>query len=308
MTGQPVPLRRGDRVRLVAASSALDDLERLQNGIAVLEGWGLEVEAHPAPLRRWGYLAGTDRERRGDLLGGSPGLEPGGEPAALLACMRGGWGAARLLEQPLALPAGWLLGFSDVTSLLWAQLARGLGGAIHGPLVTSLATEPEWSCQRLRDLLFGHPLADLQGVGWSGGTASGPLLAGNLTVATHLLGTGHWPDLRGAILVLEDVGEAPYRLDRLLTHWRLCGALQQLAGIGLGRFTDCDDSDGEPGDTRGEPAGRFTAEQVLRDRTADLGIPVVAGLPVGHGPGNAALPLGVRARLDGQRGLLQILG
>ena len=312
--GQPAPLRRGDRVRLVAASSALDDLERLQNGIAVLEGWGLEVLAHPEPLRRWGYLAGADRERRGDLLPSAPG-EPGLAPAAagtdqpsLLACIRGGWGAARLLEQPLELPAGWLLGFSDVTSLLWAMASRGLGGAIHGPLVTSLATEPEWSRERLRDLLFGLPLADLQGVGWSGGTATGPLLAGNLTVATHLLGTRHLPHLQGAILVLEDVGEAPYRLDRLLTHWRLCGALQQLAGIGLGRFTGCDDPDGEPGEAGPEPARRFTAEQVLRDRTADLGIPVVAGLPVGHEPGNAALPLGVRARLDGQRGLLQILG
>ena len=311
--GQPAPLRRGDRVRLVAASSALDDLERLQNGIAVLEGWGLEVLAHPEPLRRWGYLAGADRERRGDLLPSAPG-EPGLAPAAagtdqpsLLACIRGGWGAARLLEQPLELPAGWLLGFSDVTSLLWAMASRGLGGAIHGPLVTSLATEPEWSRERLRDLLFGHPLADLQGVGWSGGSATGQLVAGNLTVATHLLGTSHWPDLNGAILILEDVGEAPYRLDRLLTHWRLCGALQQLAGIGLGRFTGCDEPDGEPGDTSAEPARRFTAEQVLRDRTADLGIPVVAGLPVGHEPGNAALPLGVRARLDGQRGLLQIL-
>ena len=312
---QPAPLRPGDRVRLVAASSALDDLERLQGGIAVLEGWGLAVEAHPAPLRRWGYLAGADRERRGDLLASSPdgsalaraGAGAGADQAALLACIRGGWGAARLLEQPLALPPSWLLGFSDVTSLLWAQLARGLGGAIHGPLVTSLATEPEWSRQRLRDLLFGHPLADLQGVGWSGGSATGPLVAGNLTVATHLLGTSHWPDLNGAILILEDVGEAPYRLDRLLTHWRLCGALQQLAGIGLGRFTGCDEPDGEPGDTSAEPARRFTAEQVLRDRTADLGIPVVAGLPVGHEPGNAALPLGVRARLDGQRGLLQIL-
>lgn len=140
------------------------------------------------------------------------------------------------------------------------------------------------------------------GVGWSGGTATGPLLAGNLTVATHLLGTRHLPHLQGAILVLEDVGEAPYRLDRLLTHWRLCGALQQLAGIGLGRFTGCDDPDGEPGEAGSEPARRFTAEQVLRDRTADLGIPVVARLPVGHEPGNAALPLGVRARLDGQRG------
>ena len=306
-------------MRLVAASSALEDLERLQNGIAVLEGWGLAVEAHPAPLRRWGYLAGADRERRGDLLASSPdgsalartgggaGAGAGADQAALLACIRGGWGAARLLEQPLALPPSWLLGFSDVTSLLWAQLARGLGGAIHGPLVTSLATEPEWSRERLRDLLFGLPLADLQGVGWSGGTATGPLLAGNLTVATHLLGTRHLPHLQGAILVLEDVGEAPYRLDRLLTHWRLCGALQQLAGIGLGRFTGCDDPDGEPGEAGPEPARRFTAEQVLRDRTADLGIPVVAGLPVGHELGNAALPLGVRARLDGQRGLLQIL-
>ena len=316
---QPAPLRPGDRVRLVAASSALEGLERLEKGIAVLEGWGLAVEAHPAPLRRWGYLAGADRERRGDLLASSPdgsalartgggaGAGAGADQAALLACIRGGWGAARLLEQPLALPPSWLLGFSDVTSLLWAQLARGLGGAIHGPLVTSLATEPEWSRQRLRDLLFGHPLADLQGVGWSGGSATGQLVAGNLTVATHLLGTSHWPDLNGAILILEDVGEAPYRLDRLLTHWRLCGALQQLAGIGLGRFTGCDEPDGEPGDTSAEPARRFTAEQVLRDRTADLGIPVVAGLPVGHEPGNAALPLGVRARLDGQRGLLQIL-
>ena len=317
---QPAPLRPGDRVRLVAASSALEGLERLEKGIAVLEGWGLAVEAHPAPLRRWGYLAGADRERRGDLLASSPdgsalartgggaGAGAGADQAALLACIRGGWGAARLLEQPLALPPSWLLGFSDVTSLLWAQLARGLGGAIHGPLVTSLATEPEWSCQRLRDLLFGHPLADLQGIGWCGGSATGPLLAGNLTVATHLLGTRHLPPLQGAILILEDVGEAPYRLDRLLTHWRLCGALQQLAGIGLGRFTACDDPDGEPGDGSREPARRFTAEQVLRDRTADLGIPVVAGLPVGHEPGNAALPLGVRARLDGQRGLLQILG
>ena len=310
---QPAPLRPGDRVRLVAASSALDDLERLQRGIAVLEGWGLVVEAHPAPLRRWGYLAGADLERRGDLVGSPPegagmaGADPGGDQPALLACIRGGWGAARLLEQPLAVPAGWLLGFSDVTSLLWSQLARGLGGAIHGPLVTSLAGEPEWSRQRLRDLLFGHALADLQGEGWSGGSASGPLLAGNLTVATHLLGTAHLPDLKGAILVLEDVGEAPYRLDRLLTHWRLGGALQQLAGIGLGRFTGCDDPDGAPGEGSPDPARRFTVEQVLRDRTADLGIPVVAGLPVGHEPGNAALPLGVRARLDGQRGLLQIL-
>ncbi len=401
----PEPLRPGDRVQLAAASSALlgdDALARLEAGIAVLEDWGLEVEHAPLHGRHWGYLAGRDGERRGDLTPGRSG--PEGNAPALVACVRGGWGAARLLEEPLALPCRWLLGFSDVTSLLWAQLAQGQGGAIHGPLLTTLAAEPAWSQERLRALLFGEPLADLHGESWGGGCAEGPLLAANLTVATHLLGTPHLPELRGAILVLEDVGEAPYRIERMLTHWRLCGALQQLAGIGLGQFSDCDDADrderdrdevegdwGEacesdrtdetvagggpakqpksicetpretPNDT--EPAAapthpatttgghgcetaretpretacettlktalatasgsrapspgrhrqssqtrqqRFSLEQVLRERTADLGIPVVSNLPVGHVAGNAALPLGAWARLDGPQGRLQI--
>jgi muramoyltetrapeptide carboxypeptidase len=304
----PPALRGGDRVAPVAASSALADpqgLERLEAGIALLESWGLEVQRQPVHERRWGYLAGRDGQRRGDLEGA------GRRGADLLACLRGGWGAARLLERPLELAPRWLLGFSDVTSLLWAQLAQGHGGAIHGPLLTTLAAEPRWSQERLRALLFGEALPALGGVGWTGGVAEGPLLAGNLTVATHLLGTPHLPELRGAILVLEDVGEAPYRLDRLLTHWRLSGALTQLAGIGLGRFTDCDDSgcdDSSCDDSAcddPDPA-HFTVEEVLRERTADLGIPVLAQLPVGHEPGNAALPLGAWARLDADGGRLEL--
>ena len=288
----PPPLRAGDRVRLVAASSALDDSDALAEGAALLERWGLRVEQPFAPGRRWGYLAGEDHQRRADLA----------EPAPLLACVRGGWGAARLLERDLPLSEGWLLGFSDVTSLLWARQAKGIGGGIHGPLVTSLASEPDWSRQRLRDLLFGEPLPPLQGEPWRGGVAEGPLLVANLTVATHLLGTPFLPPLAGAVLVLEDVGEAPYRIERLLTHWRLCGALQQLAGLGFGSFAGCEDP------AAGEsPGRRFSLEQVLRERSADLGIPVVGALPVGHDPGNAALPLGCRARLDGASGLLSLL-
>jgi muramoyltetrapeptide carboxypeptidase len=127
----------------------------------------------------------------------------------------------------------------------------------------------------------------------------------NLTVATHLLGTRHLPELRGAILVLEEVGEVPYRIDRLLTHWRLCGALGQLAGLAFGSFLGCE----EPEEASGsEPDGsdRFRLEEVLRERSLDLGIPVVAELPVGHAPGNAALPLGAWARLDGNRGCLEV--
>ena len=294
---QPAPLQPGDRVQMVAASSALIGdaaLARLAAGISVLEGWGLEVKRPPLVGRSWGYLAGRDQERRGDLEAAAR------RGADLLACMRGGWGAARLLEQPLALPCRWLLGFSDVTSLLWAQLAQGQGGAIHGPLLTTLGAEPAWSQERLRAVLFGDPLAPLQGEGWVGGSAKGPLLAANLTVATHLLGTPHLPDLRGAILVLEDVGEAPYRIERMLTHWRLCGALQQLGGIGLGAFSDCD------GNSEAASSDCFSLEQVLRERTADLGMPVVAGLPVGHVAGNAALPLGAMAELDGESGQLRM--
>ena len=285
-------LQAGDRVGVVAASSAFRDPEPLEQGLSLLRSWGLKAEAGSIPQRRWGYLAGSDQERVADLQ-----RQP---HPPLLACARGGWGAARLLEQPILWQQGWLLGFSDVTALLLARQSAGFDGGIHGPLLSTLAAEPDWSQQRLRTLLFGGSIPDLQGSGWVDGIAEGPLITANLTVASHLLGSAHMPDLDGAILVLEDVGEQPYRLDRMLTHWRLTGVLQRLAGLGFGRFSDCDDDDNlQEG---------FSATEVLQERSCDLGIPVIADLPVGHGAeGNAALPIGRKARLDGQRGLLSLL-
>ncbi|WP_010318002.1 LD-carboxypeptidase [Synechococcus sp. CB0205] len=291
----PRPLQAGDRVQLAAASSALqgDAISRLEAGIVVLERWGLEVEPHRNLQRHWGYYAGTDPERLEDLQPNAP----------LVACMRGGWGSARLLERPLAAEEHWLLGFSDVTSLLWARQAAGLPGGIHGPMVTTLGAEPEWSQERLRALLFGEALPPLQGTVWNLGQAEGPCLAGNLTVATHLLGTPHLPDLSGAILLFEDIGEAPYRIDRMLSHWRLSGALQQIAGLGFGSFSDCE---GDEDDAR-DPQHSFGLQAVLQERCGDLGIPVIADLPFGHRCGNAAIPIGRRARLDGERGQLLLL-
>ena len=297
MNARPWPrsLQAGDRVQLAAASSALqgDAISRLEAGIAVLELWGLEVEPHRNLQRHWGYYAGTDPERLEDLQPNAP----------LVACIRGGWGSARLLERPLAEERHWLLGFSDVTSLLWARQAAGLPGGIHGPMVTTLGAEPEWSQERLRALLFGEDLPPLQGTVWSPGQAEGPCLAGNLTVATHLLGTPHLPDLSGAILLFEDIGEAPYRIDRMLSHWRLSGALQQIAGLGFGSFSDCE---GDEDDAR-DPQRSFGLQAVLQERCGDLGIPVIADLPFGHRCGNAAIPIGRRGRLDGERGQLLLL-
>jgi muramoyltetrapeptide carboxypeptidase len=124
------------------------------------------------------------------------------------------------------------------------------------------------------------------------------LLVSNLTIATSLIGTPWLPSLRGAVLVLEDIGEAPYRIDRQLTQWRSSGLLQGLAGIGLGRFSWARD-DVLPGD--------FSMEEILLERLGDLGVPLVSGLPVGHGLPNLALPLGRRARLDGREGTLTLI-
>ena len=231
----PPPLRHGDRVRLVAASSALDQGHNLEAGITVLRDWGLQVEARSAEIlrRRWGYLAGRDHERSSDLHHTPCGTA---EPApALYACVRGGWGSARLLESSPDPPSGWLLGFSDVTSLLWDRLARGRGGGIHGPLLTTLAAEPGWSQERLRRLLFGGDVEDLVGVGWGGGVAVGPLLVANLTVATHLLGTPHLPSLEGAILILLPAQWPRRRVDAWSTLLRARAAENQLYMAGCNR-------------------------------------------------------------------------
>jgi len=286
------PLEPGDEVITVAASSALENTESLLRGIKVLESWGLILRPQRIESRRWGYLAGDDVSRRKDL-------EPKGV-APLFVCARGGWGAARLLESPIQWQPGWLLGFSDATALLWSRLTAGFDGCVHGPLVTTLGDEPTWSKERLKTLLFGGEVPDLTGEAWIGGKCKGPLLVANLTVATHLLGTSHVPNLKGSILILEDIGEAPYRIDRMLTQWRLAGALQELAGIGFGQFKGCIENEKIP------QKETFQVHQVLIERTANLGIPVIGNLPIGHYSGNAALPLGREATLNGDLGLLSL--
>jgi muramoyltetrapeptide carboxypeptidase len=190
-----------------------------------------------------------------------------------------------------------LIGFSDITSLLWGLYRQGVSG-VHAPLLTTIAAEPDWSIQRLFDWVEGRSLPPLNGTGWGGGTAEGILLPANLTVATHILGTAAQPALDGVILAFEDVTEAPYRIDRMLTQWRMMGIFQQVRGIAIGRFSQCDPPANVPS---------FTVEEVLRDRFSDLGIPIVSDLPFGHDGANAALPVGILAQIDGDVGRLEII-
>ncbi|WAL59442.1 S66 peptidase family protein [Thermocoleostomius sinensis] len=290
----PPPLQVGDRLLVIAPSGVLRELDALQEGIEIWRSRGYRVELSPGYDQRWGYLAGTDAERRSQLE--AAWLDP---DCRAILCARGGYGGARLLEawhwSPIDRPK-WLIGFSDITSLLWGLCREEISG-VHGPLLTTLSAEPDWSVQRLFDWVEGRSLAPLQGVGWGGGQASGVLLPANLTVATHLLNTSAQPSLVGAILAFEDVTEAPYRIDRMLTQWRMSGAFSKVRGIALGRFSQCDPPPNIPS---------FTVEEVLRDRLSDLGIPIVSDLPFGHDGVNAALPVGVLAQLDGETGTLSI--
>jgi len=172
-------------------------------------------------------------------------------------------------------------------------VVRGLPGAIHGS--TSGPAE-QW--QRTVALLKGLPVAPLDGRGLVQGIGEGPLVVTNLTVGTHLIGTPWMPHLDGAIVVFEDVGEAPYRVDRMLTQWRSAGLLDKLAGVACGRFSWMKDEI-LPGD--------FSMEEVLENRLGGLGVHLVLNLPIGHDLPNQALPLGERARLDGRCGRLSLL-
>lgn len=292
----PPPLQPGDRLGVAFPSGRLRNAEPFLAGLKCWQDQGFIIDSdHSNDLWEggWGYLAGSDGDRREALFNALVNPEIKG-----ILCGRGGFGSTRLLEDWTwpAHAGKWLIGFSDITALLWSYTQVGIVG-VHGPVLTTLADEPHWSQERLFQLVQGQSLTPLAGQPWGGGIAQGPLFPGNLTVATHVLGTPYCPDLTGAILALEDVGEAPYRLDRMVTQWRHTGLLKQVAGIALGRFSRCEVEATIPS---------FTAEEVLRDRLGDLGIPIVSDLPFGHEGVNAALPVGVMATLDGDRGQLRI--
>ena len=289
--GWPEPLKPGSRLAAVAPGTWLDPTDptlSLLRRRCQRQGWQLLTP--PALFGRWRWFSGSDAARRQALQ--QAWLDAGVDA---IACVGAGWGSARVLEQGWRIPGGprWCIGFSDCSALLLAQLASGGRGGIHGWFGGSAE---QWL--RLVALLEGRRVAPLQGTPERGGLADGPLVVTNLTIATSLIGTPWLPDLRGAVLVLEDTGEAPYRIDRQLSQWRASGLLDGIAAIALGRFSWAHD-DVLPGD--------FSMEEILVERLGDLDVPLISGLPVGHGVPNLALPLGRRARIDGAAGTLTLL-
>lgn len=295
-SGSPVrcaptePLVPGDTVAVVAPSGPFDR-SLFEAGLARLATrYRVALGPHLFSSRR--YLAGSDADRWADLAWAleSP------EVRAVFAA-RGGYGFARLLEGrfealPPVPPKG-LVGFSDVTvgHLAWQAAGRR---SLHAPVVTQLAAQPEVVLARLFDALEGRALVPLDGTRTVvSGTVEGPLVGGNLSILGSLVGTPYLPSLRGSVVLLEDVGERPYRLDRLVTQLRQSGALDGVAGVVLGDFTGCEEKD-----------ANYTSAEVLDELFEALGVPCAAGFPIGHGAVNQPVPLGAVVRLSaGERRL-----
>ena len=306
----PVPFNPGDTVALVSPSSPVEDSFDLQLAQEVLEALGLRVRPGAHYGDRRGHLAGADAGRADDINRAFADPE-----IRAVVCVRGGSGGARLL--PLldydvirANPKA-RRGYSDVTALHCAIQARTGLVTFHGP--NGSGSWNSFNADQFRKMFFERELVEFRNpaergdelvqrrdrtITITGGRAQGELVGGNLTVLTALAGSPYMPDFDGKILFLEDVSEAPYRIDRMLSTLRLMGALDRISGFIWGTCSDCG-----PGET----FGSLTIEQILDDYIKPLGIPAYRGAQIGHIRQQFIVPVGGRVEMDAGAGTFRLL-
>jgi muramoyltetrapeptide carboxypeptidase len=287
----PPPLVPGARVAVIAPSSPFDRTLVFRGMDWLSKRYRVSFDREL--FERQGYLAGSDERRLAEL---DARLTDPSLGAVIVA--RGGYGLGRIAHRAnfaaLRTAPKWLVGFSDATVLHVEALAAGVA-SLHAHNAAGLGRADARRRARLCEALE-HPerVRSLEGLEtWSPGRAEGLLVGGNLTVLFTCLAAGRLRFPTGAILLLEDVTEQAYRVDRMLTAFLVAGALDRIAGVVVGDFTDC------------PPSRGVTVRQVLRERLSGLGVPVAAGLPVGHDLENEPFVLGARARLNATAGVLE---
>ena len=296
----PRVLKPGDTVGLITPSSYVSDPDELDFAKRFCSFFHLKLKLAPHVTARYGYLAGTARERLSDLhaMFADPEIHA-------IFCIRGGYGSAQMLPlidfDLIRRNPKVFLGYSDITALHTAISQRTGLVTFHGPVPLShLST---WSQQHLTRALFetaplglqtnppdpnplqpSHTLRTIRP-----GKATGPLAGGNLTLLTTTLGTPWEVDTQGRVLLLEDIGEDIYRIDRMLTQLRLAGKLQKAAAIVVGECKDCPPPN---------HASAYSLGEVLDYLLSDLNIPVYYGLSFGHTTDQVTLPIGIQATVD----------
>jgi len=306
----PMPLNKGDTVGLVSPSSATDDSFNLQLAREAMEALGFKVKSGPHMGGRRGHLAGTDAERAGDLNAMFADRSVKG-----IVCTRGGSGAARLLPlldyDAVRRNPKVLLGYSDITALHNAIHAKTGLVTFHGPIGSG--SWNRFNVDQFQRVFLNRELVEYRNavdagdelvprqnrtVTITGGKARGELVGGNLTVLTALAGSPYLPDFSGKILFLEDVSEAPYRVDRMFSTLKLMGALDKVAGVIFGQCTDCKPGDGY---------GSLTLEQIFDDHIRPLNVPAYRGAMIGHIREQFIVPVGGKVELDADAGTFRML-
>jgi muramoyltetrapeptide carboxypeptidase len=279
--------------------------ERVARGTELLTHWGLRVAVAPNAYASTGYLAGTDDERLADLN-----LALRDPQVRGVVCTRGGYGVQRIVDRvdlaAVVADPKVVVGFSDITALQLALWRGARLATVHGPGAAWLdeRTGAEAAESLRRALMTADPVVvaarpdeetfALRHVGAATGPAMGTLIGGNLCLLSASVGTVDMPALRRAILLVEEVGEPPYKVDRMLVHLRRAGVLDGLAGVAVGQFTDCADG------------WSTSIVDVLGEHLGGLGVPVLGGLPIGHGRDQLSIPLGPPATIDVTAGTLTV--
>jgi muramoyltetrapeptide carboxypeptidase len=314
---KPPRLHPGDTIAIIAPASAPPDPKAVDYSVAVLQKLGFKPKLGPHVRKRFGFLAGTDRERAGDIMK----MFTDSKVNAIL-CLRGGYGTPRLLPlldyKAIHSHPKIFIGFSDITALHCAFLLRSSLISFHGPMLNSDLIKPDCPSFTIDSLLrtvfnpapagslthslnpalkrTSQPSAPLRPISLRRGTASGTLIGGNLSLLCGLIGTPYEPSFKNKILFFEDVDEPPYRFDRMLTYLLNTGLLRQVSGIAIGTNANSEDPKAK---TAREY--RQTLTDVLNERLSSLKGPIVMNLPFGHVPFNATLPIGIRATLDANK-------
>ena len=308
---KPERLCFGDSVGIVAPASAPPDPKAVDRAAEALERFGFQPKLAKNVRARLGFLAGTDRERATDLM-----TMFADKRVKAILCLRGGYGAGRILDrldyEVIRRNPKILSGYSDITALHFALAKKVNLTSIHAPMLNGALADPnvpEFTKKSFFKTVMeakpaGSICAGYHGKTVSvlrGGVAEGRLIGGNLALICASLGTPFVPSFKGKILFFEDIGEKPYRLDRLLTQLLNAGILAQVAGVAVGVNSQCEDDSANP-------AGKYrqSAADVVKERLSTLRVPVVVGLPFGHVDLNATIPAGVRAKLDGKCGDLLV--
>lgn len=290
----PPALKAGDAVRVIAPSGCFDRT-RFDDGVKLIEAAGLTVRYDDGLFSRTRYLAGDDDRRIVELAHALA-----EEDTRVLWCARGGYGATRIIHkanvEAVRAANKWLVGFSDATGL-HAVWARAGVMSLHAANVDVIA---RWS-DGARDEMFGSLMQPAPRI-FRGRSVierdivSGILTGGNLTVLAAMCGTGMLPSMRGAILFIEDVGERPYRIDRVMTQMVRSGALDGVVGVAVGQLTDCV-----------EPDAPYTALDVIAEIVRPLGVPLIAELAIGHEPATSrAVTFGTTATIDTAEGVMTV--